>query len=69
VVLVSHGGGRWLPAVLDGIAAQTRAPDRVVAVDTGSKDDSPDLLRATFGADHLATAGRQTSFAAASWAA
>ena len=65
MVLVSHGGGRWLPAVLDGLAAQTRTPDRVVAVDTGSKDDSPALLTAALGADHLTTAGRQTPFATA----
>lgn len=43
-LLVSHDGARWLPAVLDGIAAQTRGPDRLVAVDTGSTDATPDLL-------------------------
>ena len=39
-LLVSHEGARWLPAVLDGLVAQTRPPERVVAVDTGSTDDS-----------------------------
>ena len=43
-LLVSHGGARWLPAVLEGLASQSRAPDRVVAVDTGSDDASPALL-------------------------
>ncbi|MEO5853477.1 MAG: glycosyltransferase [Nocardioides sp.] len=65
VVLVSHGGARWLPAVLDGIRQQTRTPDRVVAVDTGSRDDSLALLTAALGADAIRTAGRQTSFAEA----
>jgi GT2 family glycosyltransferase len=43
-LLVSHDGARWLPAVLEGLAAQTRPVDRVVAVDTTSRDDSAELL-------------------------
>ena len=42
-LLVSHDGERWLPAVLDGLAAQTVHPDRVVTVDTGSRDRSVDV--------------------------
>ncbi len=61
-LLVSHAGGRWLPTVLEGLAGQTHRPDLVLAVDTGSKDESPALLTEALGADHLATAGRQTSF-------
>ena len=38
VVMVSHDGASWLPAVLDGIRAQTAPVAGVVAVDTGSKD-------------------------------
>ena len=45
VLLVSHDGARWLPQVLEGLEAQTRPVDRVVAVDTGSRDGSADLLR------------------------
>lgn len=44
VVLVSHDGAIWLPAVLDALADQSRAPAYVVAVDTGSRDGSPDLI-------------------------
>jgi len=44
VVLVSHDGASWLPAVLDGIRAQTAPIAGVVAVDTGSKDGSADLI-------------------------
>ncbi len=44
VVLVSHDGASWLPAVLEGIRAQTTPVAGVVAVDTGSKDGSADLI-------------------------
>lgn len=47
-LLVSHDGARWLPAVIDGLRAQRRPVDRVVAVDTASKDESAALLRAAF---------------------
>ncbi|QYJ04404.1 glycosyltransferase [Nocardioides panacisoli] len=43
-ILVSHDGATWLPSVLAGLAEQTHAPSGVVAVDTGSKDDSRRLL-------------------------
>ncbi len=57
-LLVSHDGERWLPVVLDAFAAQTVAPDRVVAVDTGSTDRTPELvLTALPTADHLDAAG------------
>ncbi len=49
VVLVSHDGQRWLPTVLQGLAAQTHPVDRVVAVDTGSKDESANLLESALG--------------------
>ncbi|WP_026145950.1 glycosyltransferase family 2 protein [Nocardioides sp. Iso805N] len=49
LLVVSHDGARWLPTVIEGIQAQTVAPDRVVAVDTGSKDDSSELLEQAFG--------------------
>ncbi|OGA92406.1 MAG: hypothetical protein A3G27_08015 [Betaproteobacteria bacterium RIFCSPLOWO2_12_FULL_66_14] len=35
---------RYLPACLDSLVAQTRAPDEIVAVDDGSTDDSPAVL-------------------------
>ena len=50
-VLVSHDGARWLPTVIDGIRAQERPVDRLVAIDTGSKDASPALLADAFGSD------------------
>jgi GT2 family glycosyltransferase len=47
-LLVSHDGARWLPAVIDGVRAQTTPPCGVVAVDTGSHDASTDLLLDAF---------------------
>jgi GT2 family glycosyltransferase len=49
VLLVSHDGARWLPAVLEGLAAQTAPVADVVAIDTGSRDESPELLERAFG--------------------
>ncbi|MEH0110315.1 glycosyltransferase family 2 protein [Tersicoccus sp. MR15.9] len=45
-VLVAHDGERYLRRTLSGLAAQQRPLDAVVAVDTGSTDDSVGLLRA-----------------------
>ncbi|MCD6639552.1 MAG: glycosyltransferase family 2 protein, partial [Nocardioides sp.] len=64
-VLVSHDGARWLPAVLDGIAAQTRSVDRVVAVDTTSRDDSVALLSAALGDAAVHVVPGSTSYPAA----
>ena len=49
VVLVSHDGATWLPETLAALAAQTRPPQRVVAVDTGSHDASPAVLAEALG--------------------
>lgn len=45
-LLVSHDGARWLPAVLAGLDSQRRRPDQVLAVDTGSTDESLELINA-----------------------
>lgn len=63
VLLVSHDGARWLPTVLAGIRSQTATVGRFLAVDTGSKDDSRELLAAA-GAEVLALPSA-TSFPAA----
>lgn len=52
-ILVSHNGARWLPAVLGGLAASTRKVDAIVAVDTGSQDDSVALVERATGASVL----------------
>ncbi|WP_147455899.1 glycosyltransferase [Nocardioides mangrovicus] len=45
VLLVSHNGERWLPAVLAGVEQQTHPIDHRVAIDTGSRDGSVTALR------------------------
>ncbi|MCD4534136.1 glycosyltransferase family 2 protein [Nocardioides sp. cx-169] len=64
-LLVSHDGGRWLPTVIQGLRAQTRPVDRVLAVDTGSKDGSADLLEQAFGPDSVLRTSGATHFPAA----
>ncbi|WP_143028716.1 glycosyltransferase [Quadrisphaera sp. DSM 44207] len=44
-MLVSCEGQRWLPEVLAAVAAQTRRPDDVRAVDAASRDDTALLLQ------------------------
>lgn len=43
-VIVTRDAECWLPRTLASIAAQTRPPDEVVAVDDGSTDRTRDLL-------------------------
>ena len=43
-ILVSHDGQSWLPEAIAAISAQTRRIDRIIAVDTGSIDNSAKML-------------------------
>jgi hypothetical protein len=44
VVVPNWNGVRWLPGLLDSLAAQTRPADEIVVVDNGSTDGSLELL-------------------------
>jgi hypothetical protein len=44
VALATHDGRRWLPELLDGLAAQTRLPDELVVCDDASTDGTPAVL-------------------------
>jgi len=46
VVIPNYNGERWLPGVLESVAAQTVAPAGVLVVDDGSTDGSLALLAA-----------------------
>ncbi len=59
-LLVSHDGTRWLPAVIEGIRDQTAPVSGVVCVDTGSRDDSVDLLLDAF--DEVVTLPGRTTY-------
>lgn len=64
-VLVSHDGARWLGPVLDSLRNQRRPVQRVIAVDTGSRDDSVRLLEETLGQDAVLHRKRSTGYGAA----
>ncbi|MFF2547713.1 glycosyltransferase [Kitasatospora sp. NPDC058063] len=55
-VIVSHDGARWLPQAMAGLLGQDRQVQRILAVDTGSTDNSPQLLADTL-ADWLPDSG------------
>ena len=44
VVVVTHNRADLLVGMLDGLAAQTRAPDRVIVIDNGSTDHTGEVL-------------------------
>ena len=48
VVIPNYNGARWLPGVLESVAAQTLAPAAVLVVDDGSSDGSLALLAERF---------------------
>ncbi|HEX6352498.1 glycosyltransferase [Actinophytocola sp.] len=69
-VLVCHDGEEWLPEALSALRRSTPRPRHVLAVDTGSIDETPRLLsEAARGEDRVLdgvlTVSRDTGFAAA----
>jgi GT2 family glycosyltransferase len=64
-VLVAHDGARWLPLALDFLRRQTRPPDRVIAVNTGSTDSTGELLAEALGAENVIELERDAGFGAA----
>ncbi|MFE5911762.1 glycosyltransferase family 2 protein [Streptomyces wedmorensis] len=64
-VLVTHDGARWLPDALAGLLAQERPVQNVMAADTGSADDSAQLVADAVGADRVLHLARRTGFGAA----
>lgn len=64
-VLVVHDGEPWLDRCLAALRAQSRLPQRVVAVDTGSRDGSTALLERALGPSRVVTVDRRTGFGAA----
>ncbi|MGW7611658.1 glycosyltransferase [Streptomyces sp. NPDC054766] len=61
-VLVSHDGARWLPEALAGLLGQDRPVQNAVAADTGSADESAQLLTEALGADRVLHLARRTGF-------
>lgn len=44
-IIVTHDGQTWLPESVAALLSQTRPYDRIVAIDTGSRDASVQLLK------------------------
>lgn len=64
-VIVSHDGARWLPDALSGLAGQERPVQNVIAADTGSADDSADILVESLGQDRVVHLARRSGFGTA----
>jgi GT2 family glycosyltransferase len=61
-ILVSHDGARWLPQVLDALERQRRLPNALVAVDSGSTDNSVRLLSDRIGAANVCQVERSAGY-------
>jgi GT2 family glycosyltransferase len=61
-VLVAHDGGRWLPETLKALLTQTRPVQRLVAVDTDSRDRGPAVLSEVVGPGNLLRLPRTTGY-------
>jgi GT2 family glycosyltransferase len=64
-VIVAHDGAGWLSHGLDALQEQTRPVQRVVAVDTGSRDRSGAVLSSKLGQSAVFGMDRATGYAAA----
>jgi GT2 family glycosyltransferase len=61
-VLVTHDGERWVGRVIDALAAQERPIQRIVAVDTSSRDGTIDILNQSLGEGRVITRPRDAGF-------
>src|SRR4029450_2916910 len=61
-VLVTHDGERWVSRVIDALAAQERPIQRIVAVDTSSRDGTIDILNQSLGEGRVITRPRDAGF-------
>jgi len=64
-VIVAHDGAAWLPRLIEALSEQTKPVQRVVAVDTGSRDRSGSMLAAQLGQGAVFGMDRSTGYAAA----
>jgi GT2 family glycosyltransferase len=61
-VIVAHDGAAWLPRVIQALLEQTRPVQRVVAVDTGSRDRSGSVLASLLGSGVVFGMDRATGY-------
>lgn len=67
-MVVCHNGAQWLPETLDSLASQSRRPDRLVAVDLASSDDTARIIVERHGQDTLISLDENSSFGEAAQA-
>ncbi|MEX0869606.1 MAG: glycosyltransferase family 2 protein [Nitriliruptoraceae bacterium] len=65
VVIVSHDGSRWLPAVLECLRTQDFSDIDLLAVDNASEDGSRDYLIERLGPERVLVADRDLGFGGA----
>ncbi|MFC4562021.1 glycosyltransferase [Nocardiopsis mangrovi] len=61
-MVVTHDGARWLPETLEAVREQSRPVQRVIGVDTGSRDRSGEILAEFIAPDAVTTLPRATGF-------
>ncbi|RCV55680.1 glycosyltransferase [Marinitenerispora sediminis] len=61
-VVVTHDGARWLPETLEAVRGQSRPVQRVVGVDTGSRDRSGAILAEFIAPEAILTLPRDTGY-------
>ena len=64
-VIVAHDGAAWLPRIAEALLGQTRPVQRVVAVDTGSRDRSGAVLAELLGRSVVFGMDRRSGYGAA----
>ncbi len=64
-VIVSHDGARWLPDALTGLLGQERPVQNVIGADTGSADNSAQLLSEAIGDQRVLHLARRSGFGTA----
>ncbi len=61
-IIVAHDGARLLPGLVQGLQAQTYPIERIVGVDTGSRDRSGSVLAELIGPDAVFGMDRGTGY-------
>ena len=61
-IIVAHDGARLLPGLVKAVQAQTYQVERVVGVDTGSRDRSGAVLAELIGQDAVFGMDRATGY-------
>src|ERR1044071_130937 len=64
-VVVGHEGAAWLPRLTEALWAMARRPDRLIAIDTGSTDDTAQLLAEMPGVEPVVSLSARTGFGTA----